>query len=89
MQTMSKKIKERLGNAVLQGWGFARCSFPRVPESRGTLWICRPDGPALWMSHKNSGKRWLESILDGAGVPNGEVGRARSATKPHPQRSST
>lgn len=59
---------DRIGRAVLAGWGFATLRPPRSDTERGCVWVRRP-GRDDWAAEKGGGERWLAEALDGAGVP--------------------
>ena len=59
---------DRLGRAVVAGWGFTGARPPRGEHDRGCVWVRAP-GEEGWRAEKGSGSDWLTEALDDAGVP--------------------
>ena len=62
--------ENRIGRAILNGWGIQ--GFRKAVDSSGrhAVWIQKPD-TEVWYVEKTDGseKDWIGSLLDEAGVP--------------------
>lgn len=59
---------DRMGRAVLAGWGFTGLRPPHSGTDRGCVRV-QPPGKDWWVAHKGSREGWLKEALDAAGVP--------------------
>lgn len=76
---ISTKTKERIFNALMEGWSFR---YPKEPfgkidshghfTNQGSIWISDPKYPDGWTSYKSDTKNWLDECLDQARVKGGE-----------------
>lgn len=62
-------VSQRIGKAILLGWGLRDPSPAETPQSRGSIWVSKPGEHDVWWSEKSSGKDWLVQCLNQAGIP--------------------
>ena len=72
---IAQKTKDRIFNALMEGWSF-RIVRPPYGEyskeghhtNRGSVWISPPNNYNSWTAYKSDTDNWLNECLDEAGV---------------------